>query len=69
MPEIRKDPDVYAGATALSWAQPARPAAASHSCAVQWDNGICSVFLETKEVNSVLCSKYKIDPACPPPDF
>lgn len=39
--------------------------------------GLCSdimecvvrVFLETKEVNSVLCSKYKIDPACPPSDF
>lgn len=27
------------------------------------------LFLETKEVNSVLCSEYKPDPTCPPLDF
>ena len=27
------------------------------------------IFLETKEVNAVLCSEYKPDPACLPLDF
>lgn len=50
------------GATALSWMQPPDGRLAPWHERMEY---AVYVFLETKEVNSVLCSKCKPDPTCP----